>query len=289
MPKFNLYQSLHTTVVGPQGKPLEVQIRTREMHQRAELGVAAHWALQGASSRPTTSRWLNRIVDWQRETTDPDEFMADAEGRPRAGRGLRLHAQGRGHHAARSAPRRSTSPTPSTPRSATRASAPRSTAGWCRSTTQLTSGDTVEIFTSKVEGAGPSPRLAEDRRHAPRPRQDPPVVLPGAPRGRHRDRPGGAGQGAAPRGPARSRSCSRRNAAAPRSPTALNYVDLDALARRHRRAPRVGQVGRRSAVAKALRDGGPSRKQLPDHRPRSPAGPPDRPAPPACTSRGSTT
>ena len=78
MPKFNLYQSLHTTVVGPQGKPLEVQIRTWEMHARAEQGVAAHWQYKDVNGTATNDvAWLNRIVDWQSETQDPDEFMAN--------------------------------------------------------------------------------------------------------------------------------------------------------------------------------------------------------------------
>src|SRR5437763_1836927 len=76
MPKFNLYQSLHTTVIGPGGKTVEVQIRTSEMHQRAEFGVAAHWSYKdkgdgSASDMP----WLNRIIDWQQDTQDPGAFM----------------------------------------------------------------------------------------------------------------------------------------------------------------------------------------------------------------------
>jgi len=77
MPKFNLYQSLHTTVIGPQGKPLEVQIRTLEMHQRAEFGVAAHWNYKDNHESSADLAWLNRIVDWQSETSDPTEFMAN--------------------------------------------------------------------------------------------------------------------------------------------------------------------------------------------------------------------
>jgi len=74
MPKFNLYQSLHTTVIGPGGKPLEVQIRTREMHQRAEWGVAAHWAYKAGNETPDVD-WLNRIIDWQSDVADPALFM----------------------------------------------------------------------------------------------------------------------------------------------------------------------------------------------------------------------
>lgn len=74
MPKFNMYQSLHTTVIGPSGKPLEIQIRTREMHQRAEWGVAAHWAYKEDHETPDID-WLNRIIDWQNEIADPTQFM----------------------------------------------------------------------------------------------------------------------------------------------------------------------------------------------------------------------
>jgi len=78
-PKFNLYQSLHTTVIGLEGKPIEVQIRTQEMHRRAEYGIAAHWgykeANHGAATTTAEMQWLQRIVDWQADTTDPLEFL----------------------------------------------------------------------------------------------------------------------------------------------------------------------------------------------------------------------
>ncbi|MDP5087423.1 MAG: bifunctional (p)ppGpp synthetase/guanosine-3',5'-bis(diphosphate) 3'-pyrophosphohydrolase, partial [Ilumatobacteraceae bacterium] len=74
MPKFNLYQSLHTTVVGPGGKPIEVQIRTQEMHHRAEWGVASHWAYKDTVTESDID-WLNRIIDWQGEVSDPSQFL----------------------------------------------------------------------------------------------------------------------------------------------------------------------------------------------------------------------
>ncbi|WP_426515117.1 RelA/SpoT family protein [Diaminobutyricibacter sp. McL0618] len=83
-PKFNLYQSLHTTVIGPEGRAVEIQIRTEEMHQRAEFGVAAHWKykeqVNGKSSGPggrtdTDLAWLAHLSDWQAETADPSEFL----------------------------------------------------------------------------------------------------------------------------------------------------------------------------------------------------------------------
>jgi GTP pyrophosphokinase len=78
MPKFNLYQSLHTTVVGPEGKPLEVQIRTQEMHRTAEWGVASHWQYkEGAVVRSTDEQaaWMRRMMDLQRHAENDVEFL----------------------------------------------------------------------------------------------------------------------------------------------------------------------------------------------------------------------
>jgi GTP pyrophosphokinase len=83
MPKFNMYQSLHTTVMGPTGKPVELQIRTWAMHRTAEYGIAAHWkykenkdaTIVGPPAHIDEMAWLRQLLDWQREASDPSEFL----------------------------------------------------------------------------------------------------------------------------------------------------------------------------------------------------------------------
>ncbi len=155
MPKFNLYQSLHTTVVGPQGKPLEVQIRSREMHQRSEFGVAAHWNYKDGHGSSGDLDWLNRIIDWQEETQDPTDFMSKLKIDLDQDEVFVFTPQGK------------VIALPSGATTVDFAYAIHTEVGHACIGARvngklvpldsvLSSGDSIEIFTSKVEGAGPS-------------------------------------------------------------------------------------------------------------------------------------
>ena len=90
MPKFNMYQSLHTTVIGPEGRPLEIQIRTRDMHDLAEFGIAAHWMYKSGSGDGGTGprdpdaklKWLRSLMDWQQDMSDSAGVHGEPQGRP---------------------------------------------------------------------------------------------------------------------------------------------------------------------------------------------------------------
>jgi guanosine-3',5'-bis(diphosphate) 3'-pyrophosphohydrolase len=153
-PKFNLYQSIHTTVVGPQGKPLEAQIRTWEMHSRAERGIAAHW---GYKEKATASdvAWLQRIVDWSTESTDPVEFLET----------LKLDLETDEVFVFTPKGDVVTLPVHATPvdfaysihtEIGHRCIGSRINGRLAPLDSELSSGDSVEIFTSKVASAGPS-------------------------------------------------------------------------------------------------------------------------------------
>jgi GTP pyrophosphokinase len=157
MPKFNLYQSLHTTVVGPRGKPVEVQIRTKEMHRRAEFGIAAHWGYKERDPHAKADDlvWLQRLVDWQQESDDPAEFMQS----------LKIDLEQDEVFVFTPKGKVITLPTGATPvdfaytihtEVGHRCIGARVNGRLVPLDSSLSSGDAVEIFTSKVEGAGPS-------------------------------------------------------------------------------------------------------------------------------------
>ncbi|MGO1316301.1 MAG: RelA/SpoT family protein [Cellulomonadaceae bacterium] len=161
MPKFNMYQSLHTTVIGPGGKPVEIQIRTHEMHRRAEYGVAAHWKYkEGAKgSEPDAGsgdmQWLRQLVDWQRETTDPSEFLDS----------LRFEMQGAEVYVFTPRGEVVALPAGSTPvdfaysvhtEVGHRTMGARVNGRLVSLDSVLENGDVVEVLTSKSENAGPS-------------------------------------------------------------------------------------------------------------------------------------
>ena len=157
MPKFNLYQSLHTTLIGPQGKPLEVQIRTHEMHERAETGAAAHYLYKekSDSDQNIDLPWLARLVDWEKETSDPSEFMAN----------LRIDLDQEEVFVFTPKGQVKTLPANSTAidfaysihtEIGHRCVGAKVDGRLVSLSEPLKSGETVEIFTSKVQGAGPS-------------------------------------------------------------------------------------------------------------------------------------
>src|SRR2546421_716375 len=155
MPKFNLYQSLHTTVVGPEGRAVEFQIRTAEMHRRAEFGVAAHFAYKEHRNPSEDLEWLQRIVDWQQDTTDPGEFMQS----------LKIDLEQDEVFVFTPKGRVITLPTGATPvdfayaihtEVGHRCIGAKVNGRLVPLDSALQSGETCEIFTSKVDGAGPS-------------------------------------------------------------------------------------------------------------------------------------
>jgi GTP diphosphokinase / guanosine-3',5'-bis(diphosphate) 3'-diphosphatase len=170
MPKFNMYQSLHTTVIGPGGKPVELQIRTFAMHRRAEYGIAAHWKYKdgkaseidrraidkaGDSQAPGDMAWLRQLLDWQKETEDPGEFLES----------LRFEIESNEVYVF--TPRGDVVALPAEATPVDFAYAVHTEVGHrCIGArvngrlvpleSTLDNGDVVEIFTSKAQGAGPS-------------------------------------------------------------------------------------------------------------------------------------
>ncbi|MBL7546811.1 RelA/SpoT family protein [Frankia sp. AgB1.9] len=163
MPKYNMYQSLHTTVIGPEGKPVELQIRTHGMHNRAEYGIAAHWkykedgrtASRRRAADPDLTSWLRQILDWQRESADPGEFLDS----------LRFEAPA--DEVFVFTPKGDVIPLPAGSTPVDFAYAVHTDVGnQCVGAringrlvaldTALDNGDTVEVFTSRAQSAGPS-------------------------------------------------------------------------------------------------------------------------------------
>jgi GTP pyrophosphokinase len=164
MPKFNMYQSLHTTVMGPEGKPVEIQIRTFSMHRRAEYGVAAHWKYKEDATAgrdtdrpagPNDMAWLRQLLDWQKETEDPGEFLES----------LRFEINSSQVYVFTPRGDVIALPAGSTPvdfayaihtEVGHRCIGARVNGRLVPLESQLENGDLVEIFTSKAQGAGPS-------------------------------------------------------------------------------------------------------------------------------------
>ena len=182
MPKFNGYRSLHTTVIGPEGRPLEIQVRTREMHETAELGVAAHWARTSAARREAAAEewiaWVKQLMDAHDDEPDAREFV----------KSFRTDLFDEEVFVFTPKGEVKTLPAGATPIDfayAVHTDVGHRTVGAKVNGRivplhyKLHSGDRVEILDGEV-AARALPRLALARRVVARPEQDPPVLLPRA-------------------------------------------------------------------------------------------------------------
>ena len=300
MPKFNMYQSLHTTVIGPQGKPVELQIRTHDMHRTAEYGIAAHWKYKEkarAGGKPSAGEfgapkvgsaddmlWLRQLLDWQREAQEPGEFLET----------LRYDLGPQEVFVFTPKGDVISLPGESTPVDfayAVHTEVGHRTIG-ARVNGSLVSPGQQALQRRRRRGLHlavahrrPVPGLAAVRRLLARAHQDPPVVHEGAPRGRRRGRQGGPHPGDAQGRPAAAAAARRRGAEHPGQGPALR--------RRHRAVrggggePHLGDVGGREADDRAGRGRGRGRGHRRDGDPDPPLD--ARAAAPAATPASSST
>jgi GTP pyrophosphokinase len=242
MPKFNMYQSLHTTVIGPEGKPVELQIRTEEMHRRAEYGIAAHWKYKEGGMVATPVKgddmaWLRQLLDWQREAADPGDFMDSLR--------YDLHST----EVFVFTPKGDVVSLPAGATPVDFAYAVHTEVGppLHRGPGQRPARPAGVLAGQRRRGGGlhqqgrdgpPQPGLAAVRQEPAGPQQDQAVVRQGAPRGRGRERQGRPGPGRAQAGPAAAAAAGRRGAAERRQGPAPDRRDV--AVRRDRRGPAVG-------------------------------------------------
>ncbi len=191
VPKNNLYQSLHTAVIALDGKPLEIQIRTHQMHQVSEVGIAAHWRYKegSKSDREYDAKlaWLRQLMDWQREVSDATRVRRGHQARHLPGPGLRVHPEGRHQGpAGRRDAARLRLPDPHRRRPPHDRREGQQPPGPAR----LPAQERRHRRDRHDQGrARPVARLAEHRPDQPRPGEDPPMVQAQGPRREHRPRP----------------------------------------------------------------------------------------------------